>query len=182
MQASSLASFEPIESYLSQDLLRITAQNKEDAGQLLVVDNKPAKDAFEVARHMVMCWVNAGYSYDQLFAIVQCANAEDILPPRDPSDTSRMFIGPKKPNEKDYLAYKFVNQFKTMNRSMNARQIDYVVWKSLLYAMRGCDKKMPNQHHQHSSTSGQYKVSFNYLPPGLRELEKKSKYKTIDAP
>ena len=177
MQASSLSSFEPIESYLSQDLLRVTAQNKEDAAQLLVIENRPAKDAFEVARHMVMCWVNAGYSYDQLFNVVQCTNAEDILPPRDPSDSTRFFIGPKKPGDKkDFLAYKFINQFKKMNRTMNARQIDYVVWRSLLYVMRGCDKKLPNQHAS-ASGGGQYKVSYNYLPPGLREMENATKYK-----
>ena len=128
---------------------------------------------------MVMCWVNAGYSYDQLYNVVRVA--EEILPPRDPNETSRFFIGPKKPKDKDpkkpkdkdFLAHKFINQFKTMNKSMNSRQIDYVVWKSLLYVMRGCDKII-------NTNSAGYKVSYNYLPPGLREMEAATKYKTSE--
>ena len=45
-------------------------------------------------------------------------------------------------------------------------QIDYVVWKTLLYVMRGCGKVVNNKG---------FNVSYNYLPPGLRELEA-SKY------
>ena len=56
---------------------------------------------------------------------------------------------------------------------MNSRQIDYAVSKSLLYVMRGCDKIINTA----TSTSG-YKVSYNYLPPGLREMEAATKYKT----
>ena len=36
-----------IENYLSQDLLRVTGQNKEDADALLMIDGRPTKDAFE---------------------------------------------------------------------------------------------------------------------------------------
>ena len=123
---------------------------------------------------MVMCWVNAGYSYDQLCNVVRLTQSEDILPPRDPNDTTRFFIVPKKgPKDKEFLAHKFILQFKTMNKSMNSRQIDYAVWKSLLYVMRGCDKIINTA----TSTSG-YKVSYNYLPPGLREMEAATKYKT----
>ena len=47
MESSSLRSFEMIENYLSQDLLRVTGQNKEDADALLMIDGRPTKDAFE---------------------------------------------------------------------------------------------------------------------------------------
>ena len=60
IQASSLSSFERLESYLSQDLLRVTSQNKEDSAALLTLNGRPIRDAFEVARNMVMCWVNTG--------------------------------------------------------------------------------------------------------------------------
>lgn len=169
IQSTNLRSFEPIESYLSQDLLRVTTQNK-DNSILLTVNGRPAKDAFEVARHMVMCWVNAGYSFEQLWGMVNAANAEDILPPRDPNDNSGFFIGPRLTKDKDCLAHKFMDQFEKMNKSMNSRQIDYVVWKSLLFVMRGCGK-MINNTAAHS-----YRVAYNYLPPGLRELEAKSKF------
>ena len=57
---------------------------------------------------------------------------------------------------------------------MNSRQIDYAVWKSLVYVMRGCEKIV-------NTTSGSgYKVSYNYLPPGLREMEAATKYKIKD--
>ena len=69
---------------------------------------------------MVMCWVNAGYTYDQLCNVVRLTQSEDILPPRDPNDTTRFFILPKKgPKDKEFLAHKFILQFKTMNKSMN---------------------------------------------------------------
>ena len=123
-----------------------------------------------VARHMVMCWVNAGYTYDQLCNVVRLTQSEDILPPRDPNDTTRFFIVPKKgPKDKEFLAHKFILQFKTMNKSMNSRQIDYAVWKSLLYVMRGCDKIVNTA----TSTSG-YKVLYNYLPPGTKDCHKTS--------
>ena len=160
-----------IENYLSQDLLRVTGQNKEDADALLMVDGKSTKDAFEVARHMVMCWVNAGYSYDQLKNVVTATPDQDILPPRDSSDTSRFFIGAKKLKDKDFLAHKFIHQFKTMNKSMNARQIDYVVARSLTYVMKGLGKIV-------NTNQAGYKVTYNYLPPGLRELEAATKYKS----
>ena len=60
-----------------------------------------------------------------------------------------------------------------MVSNVNSRQIDYAVWKSLLYVMRGCDKIVNTA----TSTSG-YKVLYNYLPPGLREMEAATKYKT----
>lgn len=170
IQSANLQSFDPIESYLSQDLLRVTSQNKETATILLTVNSRPAKDAFEVARHMVMCWVNTGYSFEQLWNMVNLANAEDILPPRDPNDNSGYFIGPAKKGGKEYLAHKFISQFKNLNKSMNSRQIDYVVWKSLLYVMRGTGKMLNN------TNNFQYNVSYNYLPPGLREMEAKSKF------
>ena len=109
---------------------------------------------------MVMCWVNAGYSHDQLRNVVTATQDQDILPPRDPNDTSRFFIGAKKPKDKDFLAHKFVHQFKTMNKSMNARQIDYVVARSLTYVMKGLGKIV-------NTNQAGYKVTYNYLPPGM---------------
>lgn len=53
---------------------------------------------------------------------------------------------------------------------MNDKQVDYVVWKTLLYVMRGCGKVV-----QQNNVKG-FKVSYNYLPPGLRELEAGNKY------
>ena len=169
IQASSLSSFEKLESYLSQDLLRLSSNSLEQAQDLLKINNRPAKDAFEVARHMVMCWVNTGYSFPQLWSKVNQSNVEDILPPRDPNDTSGFNIldGPR--NEK-YLASKFLHQLKRLNKSMNDKQVDYVVWKTLLYVMRGCGKVV-----QQNNVKG-FKVSYNYLPPGLRELEAGNKY------
>lgn len=162
IQASSLSSFEKLENYLSQDLLRLSSNNKEQVKDLLKISNRPAKDAFEVARHMVMCWVNTGYSFPQLWSMVNQSNVEDILPPRDPNDTSGFnIIGPR--NDK-YLASKFLHQLKHLNKSMSEKQIDYVVWKTLLYVMRGCGKVVNNKG---------FNVSYNYLPPGLRELEAK---------
>ena len=83
-----------------------------------------------------------------------------------------MLIGQtKSANKKKILAFQFFDQLKTMNRimNMNDRQIDYVVYKSLLFVMRGCGKTLNN------STAGgsHYNVSYNYLPPGLREMEAK---------
>ena len=169
IQASSLTSFEKLESYLSQDLLRLSSNSLEQAQDLLKISNRPAKDAFEVARHMVMCWVNTGYSFPQLWSKVNQSNVEDILPPRDPNDTSGFNILEGAKNEK-YLASKFVHQLKRLNKSMNDKQVDYVVWKTLLYVMRGCGKVV-----QQNNVKG-FKVSYNYLPPGLRELEAGNKY------
>ena len=107
-----------------------------------------------------MCWVNAGYSHDQLRNVVTVTQDQDILPPRDPIDTSRFFIGAKKPKDKDFLAHKFVHQFKKMNKSMNARQIDYVVARSLTYVMKGLGKIV-------NTNQAGYKVTYNYLPPGM---------------
>lgn len=171
IQSSNLTSFEKIESYLSQDLLRVTssAKNNDANKTLMVIDGRPTKNAFEVARNMVMCWVNAGYSYSQLWTMVSASNAEDILPPRDPNDNSGFFIGHSDASANKYLAHKFINQFKKMSsKSMNDRQIDYVVWKSLLYVMRGCGKMLNT-----SSAASNYNVSYNYLPPGLREMEQR---------
>ncbi len=170
IQSSNLTSFESIESYLSQDLLRVTTQDQETSKILLSLDGRAAKDVFEVARHMVMCWVNAGYSFDQLWNIVNVTSTEDLLPPRDPTDTSGYFIVPNKAKDRDFLAHKFINQFKKMNRSMNDRQIDYVVWKSLVFVMRGCGKSF-------NSNTNNYNVCYNYLPPGIREMETKTKFK-----
>ena len=58
IQASSLSSFDKLEGYLSQDLLRIVSQNREDMAQLLTTDARPTKDAFAIARNMIMCWVS----------------------------------------------------------------------------------------------------------------------------
>ena len=41
-----------------------------------------------------------------------------------------------KNNTKRILAFQFLGQFKTMNKNMNERQIDYAVYKSLLFVMR----------------------------------------------
>ena len=121
IQASSLNSFEKLESYLSQDLLRLSSNNKEQAKELLKINHRPAKDAFEVSRNMVMCWVNTGYSFPQLWSMVNQSNVEDILPPRDPNDTSGFnIIGPK--NDK-YLASKYLHQLKHLNKSMNEKQV-----------------------------------------------------------
>lgn len=171
IQASSLSSFEKLESYLSQDLLRLASNSREHAQDLLQINNRPAQDAFEVARHMVMCWVNTGYSFPQLWSKVNQTNVEDILPPRDPNDTSGFNIldGPK--TEK-YLASKFLHQLKRLNKSMNDKQVDYVVWKTLLYVMRGCGKAV----QQNVGGVKGFNVSYNYLPPGLRELEAGNRY------
>ena len=121
IQASSLNSFEKLESYLSQDLLRLSSNNKEQAKELLKINHRPVKDAFEVARNMVMCWVNTGYSFPQLWSMVNQSNVEDILPPRDPNDTSGFnIIGPK--NDK-YLASKYLHQLRRLNKSMNEKQV-----------------------------------------------------------
>jgi hypothetical protein len=43
IQANNLNSFEKLEGYLSQDLLRVTSQNKEDGIALLLVNRRPTK-------------------------------------------------------------------------------------------------------------------------------------------
>jgi hypothetical protein len=117
---------------------------------------------------MVLCWVVAGYSFSQLWTLVSQTNGEDILPPRDPSDTSRFFIGPRRPGDKIVLAHKFTSQFKTMGVGLTDRQLDYVVWKSLVYVMRGCGKMITTASA--SNMASNYNVSFNYLPPGKRHF------------
>ena len=137
IQASNLNTFDELENYLSKDLLRLASVNVEDAAELLQLDGRATKDAFSVARHMIMCWVNAGYNFHQLWNIVNNKNAEEILPPRDPNDNSKFFLVQNKTNNKSrILAFQFLGQFKTMNKNMNERQIDYAVYKSLLFVMR----------------------------------------------
>ena len=184
IQASNLTTFDKLEGYLSQDLLRITSQNQEDSSQLLMLDSRPTKDAFAVARNMIMCWVNAGYNFHQLWNIVDNANVEELLPPKDPSDTSKFFLGKQLPSNKrssnKILAFKFLNQFKTMNKNMNERQIDYVVYKSILFVMRGLGKSLNNANMHHGGGAN-FNVSYNYLPPGLREMESKKYAAESDA-
>ena len=138
IQASNLTTFDELENYLSKDLLRLTSVNAEDAAELLQLDGRATKDAFSVSRHMIMCWVNAGYNFHQLRNIVNNKNAEEILPPRDPNDNSKFFLVQNKTNKNKtrILAFQFLGQFKTMNKNMNERQIDYAVYKSLLFVMR----------------------------------------------
>ena len=141
IQASNLNTFDELENYLSKDLLRLTSVNAEDAAELLQLDGRATKDAFSVSRHMIMCWVNAGYNFHQLRNIVNNKSAEEILPPRDPNDNSKFFLvqqnkASNKNNTKRILAFQFLGQFKTMNKNMNERQIDYAVYKSLLFVMR----------------------------------------------
>ena len=59
MQSSSLRSFENIESYLSQDLLRVTAQNKGMYIALWTVDDVTGKDSLERPRGVFTASVGA---------------------------------------------------------------------------------------------------------------------------
>ncbi len=173
IQASSLNSFEKLEGYLSQDLLRLTAQAPEDAKEFLQVSGKTAT-AFDVARTMVLCWVNSGYDFLRIREIVDRSEVDDILPPRDPNDQSKRFIQLRKPGMKSVLAHNFLSQFKTlMGQYLNDAQLDYVVWKSLVFVMRGLNKKPNTVNPQGSGMKhhGSYNVVYNYLPPGLREAE-----------
>lgn len=182
IQAENFRTFDKVESFLAQDLLRLGAKNTDDSKELLQLAGRCNVSAFEVAQNMVACWVVAGYNHRGLRQLVSQTDADEILPPRDPALADGQYIQlsrlPRNRGDKRYLAQKLYKQLKNMGQQLpklTDAQVEYTVWKTVLYVMRGCSK-IPTAAPPTSLPGTGGNIVFNYLPPGLREMENGIKY------
>jgi len=120
------------------------------------------KKEFDVAQDMVSCLVLAGYSHGSLVQMVMQAPAnEDILPPTSSQKDS---------SKKTYVYDVILERLKRMRLQLpplSDLQLDYLVRKSLTYVARGCGRTLTPTR----APRGGPNIVFNYLPPGLREME-----------
>ncbi len=158
LQSESLHSFSDMKNFIAKDLLRL--------GDSKLCSS--STQAFDVAQDMVSCLVLAGYSHRSLQVMVRQAPAEDILPPKD-----QIMIGldgaEKKGAKKKFLYDVVMERLEKMRGQMpdmTTSQLEYLVRKCLTYVMRGCDK-VPLAAKNAAGAN----IIYNYLPPGLREME-----------
>ena len=134
---------------------------------------------------MVSCLVVAGYSHSLLVQRVMKTPADDILPPKDegenPAAGSSNGIPPdRKPVLYDEILQKLRQTRPQLPPDITDHQLQFIAKKSLVYVMRGCEKvpSAPSgggggaqqQLPAHKAPDGS-NIVFNYLPPGLREME-----------
>ena len=159
LQSESLRSFSDMKVFVAKDLLRL--------GDSALCP--PGRSPFDVAQDMISCLVLAGYSHASLQHMVMQSAAEDILPPKDQITVG--LDGAEKAKKK-FLFHVVLQRLEKMRGQMpemSREQMEYLVRKCLTYVMRGCDKVPPSVKNPTGSN-----IVFNYLPPGLREMEKEA--------
>lgn len=153
VQNANLNSFSGLKTFLSKDLLR-TSDEALGSGQR----------AFEVAQEMVASLVLADYNLGTLHHLVSQTATEKILPPTNKSEATRP------PGQGGDLLYDKIlaklYTFRSQLPNLTDIQLEYLVKKTLIFVMRGCNKMVPPPKAPSGSN-----IVFNYLPPGLRELE-----------
>lgn len=152
-QAENFKSLADMKNFIAKDLLRTG-------------DDKLARKTtvFETAQEMMACLVIAGYSRNSLTHQVMQTDSGDILPPKELFGVDKNDRASKK-----YLFDIILDRLNRMRKSMPVLsdfQLEYCVRKCLVYLMRGCDK-MPQPPQNPPGCN----VVYNYLPPGLREIE-----------
>ena len=172
IQADNLRSLSDMKSFVAKELLRLGDDKLCEQGK-----------AFDVAQDMVVCLVLAGYNHGNLVSLVMQTPAEDILPPKDGAPAAQVTSSNRG------LLFEVVldrlNKMGAQLPKMTDYQLQFLVRRCLLYVMRGCDKKPPSSGGPPAPTASSSlpppkasdgtNIVFNYLPPGLREMEEKSK-------
>ena len=167
IQSEALRSLEGIKTHVAKNMLRLGDEKLCEAGR-----------AFDVAQGMVSCLVVAGYSHALLVQRVMKTPADDILPPKDEGESA---APDRKPVLYDEILQKLHQARSQLPPDISDHQLQFIVRKSLVYVMRGCEKVQsssgaggggPGQQQlpPHRAADGS-NIVFNYLPPGLREME-----------
>ncbi len=152
LNAERLRPLSDMKNFIAKDLLRLGDEALASPGL-----------AFQVAQEMISAFVLVGLSHAFLVHLVmQAPSAEDILPPKD------VVAGPKRKCVYNEVMDRLVRS-RALLPPLTDGQLDYAVRKALTYVMRGCNK-MPAPPKVLSTGPN---IVFNYLPPGLREMENK---------
>ena len=168
IQSEALRSLEGIKTHVAKNMLRLGDEKLCEAGR-----------AFDVAQDMVSCLVVAGYSHSLLVQRVMKTPADDILPPKDEAENGDK----RKPVLYDEILQKLHQTRSQLPPDISDLQLQFIAKKSLVYVMRGCEKVQSSsssssgvgggsqqQLPPHKAPDGS-NIVFNYLPPGLREME-----------
>ena len=164
IQSEALRSLEGIKTHVAKTMLRLGDEKLCEAGR-----------AFDVAQDMVSSLVVAGYSHPLLVQRVMKTPADDILPPKDEAENA---APDRKPVLYDEILQKLYQTRSQLPPDITDHQLQFIAKKSLVFVMRGCEK-VPStsggggsqqQLPPHKLPDGS-NIVFNYLPPGLREME-----------
>ena len=165
IQAENLKSLDGVKTHVAKSMLRLGDEKLCEASR-----------AFEVAQDMVSCLVVAGYNHASLVQRVMQTPADAILPPKDEQPVGATAAPDRKPVLFDEVLQKLHHARPQLPPDITEHQLQFVARKSLVYVMRGCEKAPSaaggplQQLPPHRAADGS-NIVFNYLPPGLREME-----------